>query len=300
MIGSEVLRDLCALYGKENVCGVDVRSTPPESILEYSADVLKADVSSTEICDLLDQFMPDIVVHAAAHPGGKSLNQASLDVEVNALGSMRIFEWCAEHQRKVLFLSSSIVYGEQPAVPIHESSVMSPGTIYGVAKTACEQWLRILGEGRGLDWVVLRLFSTYGRGHAPSLDQGIVNVMLTQLHQGNHVAVKGRLDRVRDLVHVSDVVRAIQRTIEVWPTRLTLNVCTGRPTTIEGLIDKLIAVMARSRHEVQIVELPATPGDPLYNVGDPSAMAEILGLKASVTVFDGLVSLLSGTPTNQI
>jgi UDP-glucose 4-epimerase len=131
--------------------------------------------------EILESIQPQAVVHAAAHPGGKSLREPIEDVRVNALGSMQIFHWCGKASSHVVFLSSSNVYGEQTENKTPETAALKPGTIYGACKVACEQWLRIFGQGLGLSWTVLRPFATYGPGYRPSLDQGIVNVLLTQL-----------------------------------------------------------------------------------------------------------------------
>ena len=126
--------------------------------------------------EILESIQLQAVVHAAAHPGGKSLREPIEDVRVNALGSMQIFHWCGKASSHVVFLSSSNVYGEQTENKTPETAALKPGTIYGACKVACEQWLRIFGQGLGLSWTVLRPFATYGPGYRPSLDQGIVNV----------------------------------------------------------------------------------------------------------------------------
>lgn len=291
LIGSEVMGDLIPQFGAQNVYGIDCNVQASHT--SVVGNLIAADVSKSEITDLLDAISPQLIVHAAAHPGGKSLYDPTLNVDVNGLGSMRIFEWSARHNCRILYLSSSIVYGEVPQFPIREDSALQPATIYGVVKAACEQWLRVLSEGFGLDWVVLRPFSTYGAGHGPSFEQGIVNVMVTQLATSRHVSVKGSLERLRDLVHVSDASDAICKAVEKWPSRKVLNVCTGIPTSIKEIIETIAEVRGIDWSEIRCSEIAGTVGDPLYNVGDPTLGLDTIGFRSRILPRDGIAHLLS-------
>ena len=251
-------------------------------------------VSSPSLAERLSTHNFDVVVHCAAHPGGRSLIEPALDVEVNALGSMRLFEWCAKSGTPVVYTSSSIVYGEQSPHPIPESAPLNPGTIYGVCKVACENFLRILGEGYGLKWIILRLFATYGAGHRPSTHQGIVNIMLTQLLDGNRVVVKGPLTRVRDLLYVEDAAYAIYKSIFApGAYGRIINVGTGIPITIYGLIEALCGSLGRQMRDIEIIEKPGTIGDPFYSVADYSKARDILGFMPQYDLAKGLSEIVS-------
>jgi UDP-glucose 4-epimerase len=250
------------------------------------------DVSDPQLLQRLAAHPVNAVVHAAAHPGGKSLQEPAENVRVNALGSMRLFDWCARAKIPVIYLSSSAVYGEQPAEPIREEAPLKPGTVYAVCKVACEQFLRILEAGYGLRWTVLRLFATYGAGHRPSAHQGIVNVMLTQLLAGDRLVVRGSLDRVRDLVYVDDAARAIVECLFNEATRgRILNVGTGVPVTIRELIAALCQTLGRRLSDVTMTEGEPTVGDPHYSVADVGALAHV-GVVPRIGLAEGLERLL--------
>jgi UDP-glucose 4-epimerase len=252
------------------------------------------DVASAHAVERLSRHAVDVVVHCAAHPGGRSNAEPTADVRVNGLGSMQVFEWCARHRIPVVYLSSSAVYGEQPAGPIPESASPSPGTIYAVCKVACENFLRVLEAEYGLEWTVLRLFATYGAGHRPSTAQGIVNVLLTQLLAGNRVVVRGSLKRVRDLTYVDDVAEAIVTCLGESRARgRVLNVGSGVGTTIGEMIDGLCDVLGRDRLALEIEEQPGTSGDPRYSVADVRAFSEVTSFAARVRVDEGLARLVA-------
>lgn len=242
----------------------------------------------------LAHHAPDVVLHCAAHPGGRSLAEPSADVRVNALGAMHVFEWCARHHIPVVYLSSSAVYGDQPAVPIAESAPLRPGTVYAVCKVACENFLRLLEAEYGLEWTALRLFATYGAGHRPGTTQGIVNVMLTQLLAGNQVVVRGALDRVRDLVYVDDAADAIAACLfETRARGRILNIGTGRAMRVGDVITKLCELLGRSASALDIVAREATVGDPFYNVANTDAMRATTGFVPRIPLEEGLARLVA-------
>lgn len=251
------------------------------------------DVADAALFDRLAPYAPSAVVHCAAHPGGRSLQEPSDDVRVNALGSMRVFEWCVRRKVPVVYLSSSAVYGEQPSAPIPESAPLQPGTVYAACKVACENFLRVLEAGYGLQWTALRLFATYGAGHRPSANQGIVNVMLTQLLAGDKLEVRGSLDRVRDLLYVDDAARAIVECVGNPSAHgRVLNVGTGVGVTVRQLIAALCDVLGRRADDVTATERERTIGDPQYSVADTAALRTVTGFQPLYTLQAGLAHLV--------
>lgn len=290
LIGSAVARQL--LVRGARVIAVDDFSLGVWKDAHPGLAWEQVDVAGDDLTARLATHRIDAVVHAAAHPGGRSLQEPSSNVRVNTFGSMRLFEWCARSKIPVIYLSSSAVYGEQPPAPISESAPLTPGTVYAVCKVACEGFLRILEAGYGLRWTVLRLFATYGAGHRPSAHQGIVNVMLTQLLAGDQLIVRGSLERVRDLVYVDDAAQAIVACLFNEATRgHVLNVGTGVPVTIRELIAALCDTLGRRANDVSITEAEPTLGDPHYSVADASALTRF-GVVPRLGLRDGLERLL--------
>ncbi|MBT3509945.1 MAG: NAD(P)-dependent oxidoreductase [Nitrospina sp.] len=291
LIGSAVVRHLSKL--NIQVTAFDAPGTP-DLVPGSRIPVEQVDLLDSRMIEALEVAQPQAVVHAAAHPGGKSLREPVEDVRVNALGSMQIFDWCARAGSHIVYLSSSIVYGEQFEDRIPETSALMPGTIYGVAKVACEQWLGVLGRGSGLSWTILRLFSTYGPGHRPSLEQGIVNIMLTQLLKGDRVVVKGSLMRRRDLIYVEDVATAIVQTL-IRPTARgqIINIGSGFAVTIGEMINLLCDALKRPRSVIEIIEEAGTTGDPASNIADIAKMRKILDFEPEFGPEAGLQALVA-------
>ncbi|MBT6718099.1 MAG: NAD(P)-dependent oxidoreductase [Nitrospina sp.] len=292
LIGSAVIRHL----SKANieVIAFDAPGTP-DRVPGSCVSIEQVDLLDPRMVEILETTQPQAVVHAAAHPGGKSLQEPTENVRVNALGSMQIFDWCARTGSHVIFLSSSVVYGNSTEDPISETSDLRPGTVYGIAKVACEQWLRVLERGYGLSWTTLRLFATYGPGHQPSLEQGIVNILLTQLLKGNRVVVKGSLKRRRDVVYVEDVAAIIAQALCCPEAQgQIINVGSGNAATIGEMISLLCDTLKRPYSTVEIIEEAGTVGDPFSNVADITQMRKLLNFEPQFELKAGLEAFIKG------
>jgi len=288
LIGGSVVYEL--LTSGKQVIGLDIC---PQNIDSDNLHWIVADMVDPNLEVKLNEYDVGTVVHCAAHPGGKSLEEPSIDVQINCYASMRLFEMCAKRNIDIIYLSSSVIYGDSHRSYIKEDVPLFPGTIYGVCKVACENFLRVLQEGYQLKWTVLRIFATYGAGHQPNLYQGIVNVMLTQMQLGNKVVVKGSLDRARDMVYVKDVADAIVKSIYSPKSRsCVINIGTGKPVTIHNLINTLAYIMGRSLDDFDIIEESGTVGDPFYCSADISVAKELLGFKPEYTLEQGLIEML--------
>ncbi|MGE3974362.1 MAG: NAD-dependent epimerase/dehydratase family protein [Bdellovibrionales bacterium] len=251
---------------------------------------VQADCASDDFLETLSTLSFDQMIHCAAHPGGLSMQEPSENVRVNILGSMKLFEFCARKQKRILFLSSSVVYGlADHRKPIEETDQTIPATIYGIGKVACESFLSSFGQAYGLPWTCLRLFATYGAGHKPNLHQGILNVFLTQLRQGNHLAVKGSLERVRDLLYVQDAANAIYlAATSTKSLNRIYNIGSGQGHTVGELIEEVALSIGKNKSQIEVEVLPGVVGDTFYNVADISKAKNHFGFEPQYNLKSGL------------
>ena len=292
LIGSAVVRQL-SQYNNLEVTAFDYPGT--QDLVPGSQVPLEhVDVADPRMVESLESIQPQAVIHAAAHPGGKSLREPIENVRVNALGSMQIFHWCGKAGSHVVYLSSSNVYGDQKDSKIPEITALKPGTVYGVCKVACEQWLQIFGQGLGLSWTVLRPFATYGPGHKPGLDQGIVNILLTQLLNGDRIIVKGSLMRLRDLTYVEDMANAIVQILFCKAAiGRTFNIGSGVAVTINEILKQLCNELGKPISDIEVIEEPGTVGDPFSNVADTTQITKLLNYKPKFNLEKGLKELIA-------
>jgi UDP-glucose 4-epimerase len=112
--------------------------------------------------------------------------------------------------RRVVFISSGAVYGDQGEQPLRESAIPNPRSPYAVSKLAAEYYVRTIGDQWGIETVCLRVFNAYGPGqHLPASHPPVIPYFLKQAVRGGTLVVHGDGLQTRDYVFVSDVVRCM-------------------------------------------------------------------------------------------
>jgi len=148
-----------------------------DSFTDYYDPALKRlnarglDVRDVDLAeDTLDFSGFDGVFHLAGQPGVRSFGDVfGLYVERNVLASQRLFEAAARDGVRVVFSSSSSVYGEAESYPTPEDAPPAPLSPYGITKLTCEQLLRAYARSFSLDAVVLRYFNAFGPRQRPDM-----------------------------------------------------------------------------------------------------------------------------------
>lgn len=253
----------------------------------------KIDISKKIITNFLDHHNPKIIIHCAAHPGGLSNKFPVEDIKTNCLGSINIINWCKKHEAKLIFTSSSAVYGDTTSRKINERSKLKPGTIYAVNKIAIENYIKIFSKLRNFPWTILRFFPTYGAGHKPNTYQGIVNVMLSQIKNSKTIIVKGSLERERDLVYCKDAAQAVFKTLlSENISQEIINIGTGKKTTVYEIIKNIIDIFGYSINNYDIIEKKKLPGDPFSSICDISLAKKKLNFFPKYSFLSGLKDML--------
>jgi len=198
----------------------------------------------------------------------------------------------------LLFTSSREVYGDAARLPVHESAPIEPVNVYGRTKAAGEALVSKAREAGGRVATV-RLTNVYGApwDHPDRLVPSLAHAAFLGLPL--HVRGAGR---TLDLIHVDDVVRglmAVALRLDQGATGLpTMNLCTGRFTTMEE-IARLIVARAGSPSPI-LFEAPP-PHEVLHFVGDPRLAHRVLGWRPQVSVEAGLGRLIpSSSPLLQV
>jgi nucleoside-diphosphate-sugar epimerase len=164
--------------------------------------------------DPLDFAGFDGVFHLAGQPGVRSFGDVfPLYVERNVLASQRVFEAAARAGVRVVFASSSSIYGEAERYPTPEEAPPRPLSPYGITKLSCEHLAAAYARSFGLDTVVLRYFNAYGPRQRP--DMAFAGVV-TALAEGRPFTLFGDGEQSRSFTYVGDVVRA---TVRRWSGR---------------------------------------------------------------------------------
>lgn len=223
---------------------------------------------------------------AALISGYDSLQEPDAYVRCNVEGVLRVVEACRDLDRpRVIFASSSTVYGSEGAALRSERTAPHPITMYALTKLMGEHVLAMYRDLVGFSDVSLRLFNVYGPRQSP--EHPYANVTCKFSHAaacGGAVKLYGDGKQTRDFVYVSDVVDALLRLGETGRERI-YNVGTGVDVSINKLLS-LVQEVAGSNLAVEHLE--GWPNDIRAIRADVSRIREELGFEARTSLADGL------------
>jgi UDP-glucuronate 4-epimerase len=242
--------------------------------------------------DLADESLDldgvDGVFHLAAQAGVRSFGDVfPLYVRRNLLATQRVLEAAAAAGVRVVFASSSSVYGEAETYPTPEDAVPRPISPYGITKLGCEQLVHAYGRAFGLDGVVLRYFTVYGPRQRPDM---FLRRVCEALHSGASFQVYGSGEQSRSFTYVGDAVDATAAAMERAPRGAVLNVGGGDEATVLEAIGLLERISGRSLN-VQTVD--AARGDVGRTKADVTRIGEVLGWQPNTSLADGLAAMWS-------
>ena len=242
-------------------------------------DVRRLDLARDEL-DFADW---DGIFHLAGQPGVRSFGDVfPVYVERNVLASQRVFEAAALAGARVVFASSSSVYGEAEQYPTPEETPPRPLSPYGITKLACEHLARASARSFGLDAVVLRYFNAYGPRQRP--DMAFPRVV-TALIEGRPFTLYGDGEQSRSFTYVGDVVAASMLAMEEAEAGSIYNVGGGQEATMNETFALLESIAGR-RLEIQRRE--AIEGDQRRTKADTTRIKAELGWQPVTSLDEGL------------
>lgn len=212
------------------------------------------------------------VFHLAAQPGARSYGPAFPDyVRNNIVASDRVFAAAADAGARVVFASSSSVYGESRTYPTPERAAIRPASPYGVTKLACEHLARAYQRDFGLDVVVLRYFTVYGPRQRP--DMAFAR-LIDALLQGTAFLVYGDGNQTRSFTFVEDAVEATLLAMARGRSGATYNVGGGEEATIRSVAGRIEEIAGRP---ARLQFAPPVAGDVSRTCADITRIEKRLG-----------------------
>jgi nucleoside-diphosphate-sugar epimerase len=241
-------------------------------------DVLDLDLAEVD----LDLTGVGAVFHLAGQPGTRSFGPIFADyLRRNTLATQRVFEAAAAVGVKVVYASSSSIYGDAETYPTPESTIPRPNSPYGITKLACEHLAAAYGRSFGLEAVGLRYFTVYGPRQRP--DMAFARIVAA-LVGGSPFELFGDGGQSRSFTFATDVVEATIAAAGAEPGSL-YNVGGGAESTMRSAIELLEAISGR---KLDLRGSPPAPGDMLRSKADTSAIERDLGWQATTLLEDGL------------
>jgi UDP-glucuronate 4-epimerase len=231
--------------------------------------------------DVLELGGYDGVFHLAAQPGVRSFGDVfPLYLRRNVLATQRLFEAAARDGVKVVFASSSSIYGAAERYPTGEDVRPRPLSPYGITKLACEHLADAYERSFGLRSVILRYFNAFGPRQRP--DMAFTRIVHA-LAGGSGFELYGDGEQTRGWTYVSDVVDATVVAMEHGSG--TYNV----GGAIEASMNETIALLERhAGRTLELTRRPAVPGDQRRTNADTTRIRAELGWEPKVSLEAGL------------
>jgi UDP-glucose 4-epimerase len=290
-IGSHLVEQLLALGHRVRV--VDNLSTGSARNLAHldgQIDFVRGDVRDQDTCRAAVRGV-EVVFHVAALPSiPRSLKDpwASHDSNVNA--TMRLLVACSEAGvRRVVYSSSSSVYGNTPTLPKVESGEALPRSPYAASKLAGEQYVLAFARAGLLEGVALRYFNVFGPRQDPdSPYAAVIPAFLRAAYEGCPAIVFGDGRQTRDFTYVANVVEANLRAAQA-PADMTsgavINIGAGERTSLVRLLELVRHVTGR---DVASQFRPPRPSEVRDSLAELARAQSLLGYRPSVTLKEGL------------
>jgi UDP-glucuronate 4-epimerase len=227
----------------------------------------------------------DAVVHLAALAGVRpSLEAPARYADVNVHGTAAVLEAAATHgQPRIVFASSSSVYGERSDGPFRETDpVERPVSPYAATKRAAELVAHTFHHARGLSITCARIFTAYGPRQRPDL---AIRKFADRMRAGQPIPVFGDGSSLRDFTYVDDLVEGLVRAVDRDLGFAILNFAAGRKISVLEMVKTLEGELGL---RAQIDHQPPQVGDVPRTWGDIAAAREALGYAPAVAFEEGI------------
>jgi UDP-glucose 4-epimerase len=238
----------------------------------------------------------EIVYHQAALPSvPRSIADPRASLDTNVMGTLNLLLAARDAGcRRVVFASSSSVYGDTPVLPKHEAMTPRPLSPYAISKLSGEQLCAVFTRIYGLDTVALRYFNVFGPRQDPASPYAaVIPKFRHALTTGGTPVIYGDGTQSRDFTYVENVVAAnFGAATAEGVAGQVFNVASGRAITVLAMLEsiaQLAGVPPRVRYE------PPRPGDIRDSLADISAARAALGYEVSVPFEDGLVRTMAAS-----
>ena len=231
----------------------------------------------------------DVVLHQAALPSvPRSVRDPITSNDVNTDGTLNLLH--AAHGagvRRLVYASSSSVYGDAAELPKHEEMTPNPLSPYAVSKLAGEYYCRVFARVYGLETVCLRYFNVFGPRQDPgSQYSAVIPKFITAMLRGEAPVMYGDGEQTRDFTYVANVVQAnlLAATVPCEPG-LAINCACHERTSLNVLVGRLNEILGLT---IRPVYRERRAGDVLHSFASIEKAARVLGFVPAVGFREGL------------
>tara|TARA_Y100000591_G_scaffold332679_1_gene371019 strand:+ start:6440 stop:7348 length:909 start_codon:yes stop_codon:yes gene_type:complete len=184
----------------------------------------------------------DVIYHCAGSASvPNSISNPKNDFDINALGTFNILEYSRKsNSKKVIYLSTVSVNGDENKLPLNENSIKKPVSPYGASKLCGENYCNVYSNCYGLDVRIARIYNVYG----PGLHKLFIYDLIKKIKNSKtYIEIFGDGKQVRDYLYVDDLIRAIILICNKGESGGAYDLSSGNPIQISQIIDKVVSIM---------------------------------------------------------
>jgi UDP-glucose 4-epimerase len=233
-------------------------------------------------CESVDGIFHEAAIASVA----RSVNNPVATNETNVTGTLNVLMAARDAGvKKIVYASSSSVYGDTPTLPKTESMCPCPKSPYAVSKHAGEEYLRVFSELYGLKTLSLRYFNVFGPRQDPQSDYAaVIPKFITRILARQRPVIYGDGTQTRDFTYVKDVAEANVKAMESSAEGV-YNIAYGQQIDLNSLADLIMSITGIMT--TPIYE-PPRPGDIHDSLADSSRARDMFGYNPRYTVKTGL------------
>ncbi len=235
----------------------------------------------------------DVVIHLAASLGVINTEENPVStLDTNIFGTRNVLEACKENKvKKIIFSSSSEIYGEPIKTPIEEEDRPIPITMYGISKLAAEEYIKSYSKNCGIDYTIFRLFNVYGDKQETAW---VVPEFVSRAIKNEDIVIHGDGTQIRAFSHVSDVARAFEFGLEKGNNEIINIGNNTEPISIKDLADRIIR-LSGSKSKINFVsfkESKRNRNEIIVRIPSIDKAKQVLDFSPNVSLDTGLEKVI--------
>jgi len=265
------------------------RNICPDEFSEKTKWVTSEFTNSENLKNILDDAEVAYHLISSTVPGDDTVDPIK-ELSENIFSTIAFLEMCKKcNVKRVVFVSSSAVYGQQSVMPISESAETNPISSHGIQKLTIEKYLLLYQFLHGIDIRIIRLSNPYGPGQDLSGRQGFIAIAIGQIIKNEPVLLRDSGLPIRDFIYIDDVSRSLALAGIVENAPSILNLGSGKGYSLKQIVQMLIEI---TDSQVLTVSGKLRKVDISESVLDVSQAERALDFKPQLSIYDGLVKTL--------
>jgi nucleoside-diphosphate-sugar epimerase len=235
----------------------------------------------------------EIIYHQAAFTSvPQSVKMPNNCNDVNVNGTLNVLNAALRMEvEKVVYASSSAVYGDTPTLPKREDMKRIPISPYGVAKLACEAYMQVYYQVYGLKTISLRYFNVFGPRQRDSPYSGVIAIWLGNIIRNENLTIFGDGENSRDFTYIKDVIMANLLAAQSDEGGEILNIGAGSPISLNDLAKLMLKIT--TKENLKLVYTDPRPGDIIHSYADISKATNLLKFQPQFNQENGLKDYFS-------